>query len=77
MKYKYQVVAHVGYYPSSVLFEEYEDALNYYNDIKGSSMSNEVCTITLCKIEQIKGDEPIQAEYDWYLSKHSEPWNDE
>lgn len=27
MKHKYQVVAHTAYYPSSILFEEYEEAL--------------------------------------------------
>lgn len=75
MNFKYQVVVHTGYYPSSILFEDYEPALAYYNDVKGSSMSDEQCTVTLCKIEQIKGNDPIHTEYDWYVSKHSEQYD--
>ena len=36
-KYKYQVVVHVPYYPSSVLFETESEAWEYYNSIKGAA----------------------------------------
>lgn len=71
MKYKYQVVAHTAYYPSSILFEEYEEALKYYNSVKGAD--HEDAFITLCEIKEFKGEQEVtQAEYDWYLQRSYE-----
>lgn len=66
MKYKWQVVAHDHYYPSSVLFEHEGEAIDYYDKIKSANYDNDVL-ITLCKIEKFKGEEPEISEIDWYL----------
>ena len=67
-KYKYQVVVHYPYYPSSVLFEKEEDAWAYWGNIKGVEHGDEEVLITVCEILGAKGDDPIyDSEIDWYL----------
>ena len=70
MKYKYQVVAHAAYYPSSILFENYDEALSYYNSIKSADYEN--ILVTLCEIKVCKGEQEVtQPEYDWYLDREN------
>ena len=67
-KYKYQVVVHYPYYPSSILFEKEEDAWAYYESIKG--IDDENVFITVCEILGHKGDDSLyNAEIDWYLDR--------
>ena len=66
MKYKYQVVAHDFYYPSSVLFEHLSEAEDYYNKIRGVNYEEGIL-VTLCEIVQYKGEEPENNEIEWYL----------
>lgn len=68
MKYKYQVVAHTAYYPSSILFETFEEALKCYNSIKGAD--HEDAFVTLCEIMESKSEQEVtQTEYEWYLQR--------
>lgn len=74
MKYNWQVVAHAAHYPSSVLFEHYEEALAYYNNIK-SVDHDDGYLVTICKIEHFKGNTDIvNPEYEWYLDTYE--WMD-
>lgn len=66
MKYKYQVVAHDFYYPSSVLFEHLGEAEDYYNKIRSVNYEEGIL-VTLCEIIQHKGEEPENNEIEWYL----------
>lgn len=68
--FKYQVVAHSYYYPSSALFKTYEEAKIFYDSIKGSE--NEGCYVTICKIEESKGEEDKNPIIDWYLDYHGQ-----
>lgn len=72
-KYKYQVVVHVPYYPSSVLFETESEAWEYYNSIKGAACE-EYPFITVCKILGSRGDiAECDSELDWW--KWGRIWN--
>lgn len=53
MKYKYQVVIHQPYYPSSSLFETYEQAFEYFLAAKGCYGEDNL--VTLCEIKGFKG----------------------
>ena len=67
-KYKYQVVVHYPYYPSSILFEKEEDAWAYWGTIKG--IDDEDVFVTICEILGYKGDDSLyNAEVDWYLDR--------
>ena len=69
-KYKYQVVVHYPYYPSSVLFEKEEDAWTYWGTIKGVENGDEEVLVTVCEILGANGDDSLyKAEIDWYLDK--------
>lgn len=69
-KYKYQVVVHYEYYPSSILFEKEEDAWAYYDSIKRVYHGDDDIFITVCEILGHKGDDSIaDSEIDWYLEK--------
>lgn len=69
-KYKYQVVVHYPYYPSSVLFENEEDAWAYYESIKRVNYGDEDTFITVCEILGYKGDDSLyDSEIDWYLDR--------
>lgn len=66
MEFKYQVVGHASYYPSSALFETYEEAKAFYDSVKGSSYDRGC--VTLCKIEEVKGDlDSASNVIDWGL----------
>lgn len=68
-KYKYQVVVHYTYYPSSILFEKEEDAWAYYESIK-RVYEDEGVFVTVCEILGCKGDDPLyDSEIDWYLDR--------
>ena len=68
-KYKYQVVVHYPYYPSSILFEKEEDAWAYYESTKGVSYGDEDTFITVCEILGYNGDD---SEIEWYLDRKLE-----
>lgn len=69
-KYKYQVVVHYPYYPSSILFEKEEDAWAYCKSIKSVEYGDEDIFITVCEILGYKGDDSIyQPEINWYLHR--------
>jgi hypothetical protein len=59
------VVVHVPCYPTSVLFEEYEEAEAYYLNIKSECENNPV--ITLTKIIRIKGENKYSHRLEWYV----------
>lgn len=68
-KYKYQVVVHYPYYPSSILFEKEKDAWAYYESIKGVLDGEEVF-ISVCEILGYKGDDSLyDSEIEWYLDR--------
>jgi hypothetical protein len=68
-KYKYQVVVHIPYYPSSVLFETEEGAWGYYNSIKDADHEDS-SFITVCEILGSRGDDSqYDSEIEWYLEK--------
>ena len=67
-KYKYQVVVHYPYYPSSILFEKEEDAWAYWGTIKG--IDDEDVIVTVCEILGHKGDDSLyNAKIAWYLDR--------
>ena len=67
-KYKYQVVVHYPYYPSSILFEKEDDAWAYLGTIKG--IDDEDVFVTVCEILGHKGDDSLyNVEIDWYLDR--------
>ena len=67
-KYKYQVVVHYPYYPSSILFEKEEDVWAYWGTIK--SVEHEDVFVTVCEILGYKGDDSLyNTEIDWYLDR--------
>lgn len=72
-KYKYQVVVHYPYYPSSILFEKEEDAWAYYESIKGAGLGygdGEDVFITVCEVLGYKGDDSLyDSEIEWYLDR--------
>lgn len=69
-KYKYQVVVHYPYYPSSILFEKEEEAWAYYDSIKRVYHGDDGVFITVCEILEHKGDDSLaDYEIDWYLDR--------
>lgn len=72
MNYKYQVIIHYDYYPSSFLFEKYEEALELFNKLRGVSDGYAEPLITMCKILEAKGEIPENSEIDWYAMTHQE-----
>lgn len=68
LKYKYQVVVHTPYYPSSILFSDYEEAVIYYNSVRGAE--HEECLVTLCEILEAKGENEYPSEIDYYIERN-------
>lgn len=63
MKYKYQVVVHAPYYPTSALFETLEEADHYYQSAKGCFGDDEL--VTLCEIKNWKGENDYDDIIEW------------
>lgn len=69
-KYRYQVVVHYPFYPSSVLFEKEDDAWAYWESIRGVEHGDEDVFISVCEILGHKGDDSLyKSELDWYLDR--------
>jgi hypothetical protein len=60
MTYKYQVIEHKRYYPTSALFETYEQALEFYQTLDPDEL------VTLCEIKEHKGVNTYCDVIEWY-----------